>query len=29
MILGVLALYAVLKATGVINAWAPDRMGVF
>ena len=28
-ILGVMVLYAVLKTTGVIDAWAPDRIGVF
>ncbi len=29
VILGAMALYAVLKATGVIEALAPDRIGVF
>jgi hypothetical protein len=29
VLLGVLALYAVLKMTGVIEALAPDRDGVF
>lgn len=29
VILGAMALYAVLKTTGVIEAWAPDRIGVF
>ena len=29
VVLGVLALYAVLKLTGVIEAIAPDRDGVF
>ena len=28
-VLAVLAVYAVLKLTGVIDALAPDRMGVF
>jgi hypothetical protein len=29
VILAAMALYAVLKTTGVIEAWAPDRIGVF
>ena len=29
IVLGVLAVYAVLKLTGVIEAFAPDRDGVF
>jgi hypothetical protein len=28
-VLGLAALYAILKATGVIEAIAPDRFGVF
>ncbi|MEM8571172.1 MAG: hypothetical protein AAGG56_09715 [Pseudomonadota bacterium] len=26
-LLGLLVVYAILKATGLIDAWAPDRMG--
>ncbi len=29
VILGVMVAYAVLKTTGIIDAWAPDRIGVF
>lgn len=29
VILGVMVTYAVLKTTGVIDALAPDRIGVF
>lgn len=29
VVLGAMVLYAVLKTTGVIDAWAPDRIGVF
>ena len=29
VILGVMVTYAVLKASGVIDALAPDRIGVF
>jgi len=29
VILGLMVTYAVLKTTGVIDAWAPDRVGVF
>jgi hypothetical protein len=29
VVLGAMALYAVLKTTGVIDTWAPDRIGVF
>ncbi len=29
VILGVMVTYAVLKTTGMIEAWAPDRTGVF
>jgi len=29
LVLGALALYAILKVTGVIEAIAPDRSGVF
>jgi hypothetical protein len=29
VILGAMALYAILKTTGVIDTWAPDRIGVF
>ena len=28
-ILGLMVLYAVLKLTGVVDAWAPGRMSIF